>query len=97
MSEKLKKTNFCMKLRTAGKQWKLIVNSYEIVLFSVSLIFTCVIILKQFSSGSVNIGEYLPRLRLGKYSLRLRRIIVNYLRDDLIPVETHEGSWNFIV
>jgi hypothetical protein len=40
--------------------------------FSVSLIFTCVIILKQlFAVGSVNIGEYLPQLRelrLGKYS-----------------------------
>jgi hypothetical protein len=30
---------------------------------------TCVIILKQlFASGSVIIGEYSPRLRLGEYS-----------------------------
>ena len=50
-----------------------------------SLIFTCVIILKQlFASGSANISEYLPRLRLGTYSpihsLSLRRIIVKYYR-----------------
>ena len=33
-------------------------------------IITCVFILKQlFASGSVNIGEYSPRLRLGEYSL----------------------------
>ena len=32
-------------------------------------IITCVFILKQlFASGSVIIGEYLPRLRLGEYS-----------------------------
>ena len=31
--------------------------------------FTCVFILKQlFASGSVIIGEYSPRLRLGEYS-----------------------------
>ena len=35
----------------------------------ISLLFSSKIILKQlFTSGSVNIGEYLPRLRLGKYS-----------------------------
>ena len=35
----------------------------------ISLLFSSKIILKQlFASGSVNIGEYLPRLRLGKYS-----------------------------
>ena len=35
----------------------------------ISLLFSYKIILKQlFASGSVNIGEYLPRLRLGKYS-----------------------------
>ena len=35
----------------------------------ISLLFSSEIILKQlFTSGSVNIGEYLPRLRLGKYS-----------------------------
>ena len=35
----------------------------------ISLLFSSKIILKQlFPSGSVNIGEYLPRLRLGKYS-----------------------------
>ena len=36
---------------------------------SISLLLSSEIILKQlFASGSVNIGEYLPRLRLGKYS-----------------------------
>jgi hypothetical protein len=40
------------------------VHSVSVMSFSVSLIFTCVIILKQlFSSGSVNIGEYLPLCR----------------------------------
>ena len=35
----------------------------------ISLLFSSKIILKQlFASGSVNIGEYLPRLWLGKYS-----------------------------
>ena len=35
----------------------------------ISLLFSSKIILKQlFASGSVNIGECLPRLRLGKYS-----------------------------
>ena len=44
---------------------------------------TYVIILKQlFASGSVNIVEQKPRLRLvfiHRYSLRLRQIIVKYL------------------
>ena len=36
---------------------------------SISLLLSSEIILKQlFASGSINIGEYLPRLRLGKYS-----------------------------
>ena len=43
----------------------------------ISLLFSSIIIQKQlFASGSVNIGEYLPRLRLGKYinnSLHLAR------------------------
>ena len=35
----------------------------------ISLLFSSKIILKQlFASGSVNIGEYLLSLRLGKYS-----------------------------
>ena len=35
----------------------------------ISLLFSSKIILKQLcASGSVNIGEYLPRLQLGKYS-----------------------------
>ena len=35
----------------------------------ISLLFSSKIILKQlFALGSVNIGEYLPCLRLGKYS-----------------------------
>ena len=35
----------------------------------ISLLFSSKIILKQLvASGSVKIGEYLPRLRLGKYS-----------------------------
>ena len=43
----------------------------KIIMFwlPISLLFSSKIILKQlFASGSVNIGEYLPRLRLGKYS-----------------------------
>ena len=43
----------------------------EIIMFwlPISLLFSSKIILKQlFASRSVNIGEYLPRLRLGKYS-----------------------------
>jgi hypothetical protein len=41
----------------------------NVVFVSVSLIFTCVIIIKQFvSSGEMNNGECLPRLRFGKYS-----------------------------
>ena len=37
--------------------------------FSFFEIITCVFILKQlFASGSVIIGEYSPRLRLGEYS-----------------------------
>ena len=36
---------------------------------SISLLLSSEIILKQlFAEGEVNIGEYLPRLRLGKYS-----------------------------
>jgi hypothetical protein len=59
------------------------VTSYKMLSFSVSLIFTCVIILKQLSPlGSVNSDEYLPQLCLGKrihqYSLRLRQTIVSY-------------------
>ena len=41
----------------------------EMFWLPISLLFSSKIILKQlFASGSVNIGEYLPRLRLGKYS-----------------------------
>ena len=47
-------------------------------------IITCVFILKQlFASGSVIIGEYLPRLRLGENSLRLQRIIVKYEQNSI--------------
>ena len=39
------------------------------IFFLVFEIITCVFILKQlFASGSVIIGEYSPRLRLGEYS-----------------------------
>jgi hypothetical protein len=53
----------------------------QFCLFSVSLIFTCVIILKQLLfSGSVNIGINLDfvLVYIDQYSLRLRRIIVKY-------------------
>ena len=41
----------------------------KIIRLPISLLFSSKIILKQLlASGSVNIGEYLPRLRLGKYS-----------------------------
>ena len=37
------------------------------------------IILKQlFTSGSVNIAEYLPRLRLGKYSVNNTHFVSHY-------------------
>ena len=41
---------------------------FKLVFFLYFLMFTSEIILKQLlAKGSVNIGEYLPRLRLGKY------------------------------
>ena len=43
--------------------------SVEMFFFFFFEIITCVFILKQlFASGSVIIGEYSPRLRLGEYS-----------------------------
>ena len=47
-------------------------DKFRVEMFFFSLFFeiiTCVFILKQlFASGSVIIGEYSPRLRLGEYS-----------------------------
>ena len=47
-------------------------DDFRVEMFFFSLFFeiiTCVVILKQlFASGSVIIGEYSPRLRLGEYS-----------------------------
>ena len=47
-------------------------DDFFVEMFFFSLFFeiiTCVFILKQlFASGSVIIGEYSPRLRLGEYS-----------------------------
>ena len=41
----------------------------KMFLLPISLLLSSKIILKQlFAEGEVNIGEYLPRLRLGKYS-----------------------------
>jgi hypothetical protein len=59
------------------------------VFFSVSLIFTCVIIVKQlFSSSSVNIVEYLPRLRLYELSLCERISKQAFCKSNLLATST---------
>ena len=45
----------------------------------------------------MNIGEYSPRLRLGEYSLRLRRIIVNYWWSELRDLVDCDGEYNYII